>query len=97
MVAQKLIAEVFLSERWPRIEGLQLSGISMIALSALTRAGIKVARKGSHIFRHSLATQLLKNGATVPEIGQVLRLQDQNTTWIYTKVDIDALRTLSRQ
>lgn len=70
------------------------AGISMIAVSALTRAGFNVQRKGTHIFRHSLATQLLRAGASLTEIGQVLRHQDHDTTRIYAKVDIDALRAL---
>ena len=66
----------------------------MIAASALIRAGLDVRRKGTHIFRHSLATQLLRAGASLTEIGQVLRHQDHDTTRIYAKVDIDVLRTL---
>ena len=78
----------------PHIGFASSSGISMIAASALTRAGLDVRRKGTHIFRHSLATQLLRAGASLMEIGQVLRHQDHDTTRIYAKVDIDALRTL---
>ena len=68
----------------------------MIAAAALKRAGIQgVAHKGSHLFRHSLATALLRAGASLTEIGQVLRHQDHDTTRIYAKVDIDSLRVLS--
>jgi site-specific recombinase XerD len=49
----------------------------------------------AHIFRHSLATELLRSGATLSEIGQLLRHESQDTTRIYAKVDIEALRTLS--
>ncbi|WP_354037388.1 tyrosine-type recombinase/integrase [Bradyrhizobium sp. S3.2.6] len=48
-----------------------------------------------HIFRYSLATELLRSGATLSEIGQLLRHESHDTTRIYAKVDIDALRTLS--
>ncbi|WP_277751486.1 tyrosine-type recombinase/integrase [Corynebacterium silvaticum] len=47
------------------------------------------------MFRHSLATELLRSGATLSEIGQLLRHENHDTTRIYVKVDIDALRTLS--
>ena len=68
----------------------------MVATTALKRAGIEgVAHKGSHLFRHSLATALLRAGASLTEIGQVLRHQDHDTTRIYAKVDIDSLRVLS--
>jgi site-specific recombinase XerD len=70
--------------------------ITMIAKAALDRAGIEgCAHRGAHIFRHSLATELLRSGATLSEIGQLLRHQSHDTTRIYAKVDIEALRTLS--
>ena len=67
----------------------------MIAKTALKRAGIHgYAHQGAHIFRHSLATELIRFGATLPEIGQLLRHKSHDTTCIYAKVDIEALRTL---
>ena len=70
--------------------------ITMIAKTALDRAGIEgCAHRGAHVFRHSLATELLRSGATLSEIGQLLRHENHDTTRIYAKVDIDALRTLS--
>ncbi len=70
--------------------------ISMIARSALDRVGIEgCAHRGAHIFRHSLATELLRSGATLSEIGQLLRHESHDTTRIYAKVDVEALRTLS--
>jgi site-specific recombinase XerD len=68
----------------------------MIAKAALDRVAIEgSAHRGAHIFRHSLATELLRSGATLSEIGQLLRHESHDTTRIYAKVDIDALRTLS--
>jgi len=70
--------------------------ITMIAKTALDRVGIKgCAHCGAHIFRHSLATELLRSGATLTEIGQLLRHASHDTTRIYAKVDIEVLRTLS--
>jgi len=70
--------------------------ITMIAKTALERAGIRgYAHQGAHIFRHSLATELLRSGATLSEIGQLLRHESHDTMGIYAKVDVDALRTLS--
>jgi site-specific recombinase XerD len=70
--------------------------ISMIAKTALDRVGIEdCAHRGAHIFRHSLATELLRTGATLSEIGQLLRHQSHDTTRTYAKVDVEALRTLS--
>jgi site-specific recombinase XerD len=71
------------------------SGVQTVARSAIRRAGVTdLARRGSHAFRHSLATGLLRSGATLTEIGQLLRHEQQDTTRIYAKVDIDSLRTL---
>jgi site-specific recombinase XerD len=70
--------------------------ITMIAKAALDRVGIEgCAHRGAHIFRHSLATELLRRGTTLSEIGQLLRHESHDTTRIYAKVDIEALRTLS--
>ena len=70
--------------------------ITMIAKTALDRVDIKgCVHRGAHIFRHSLATELLRSGATLTEIGQVLRHESHDTTRIYAKVDIEALRSLS--
>jgi site-specific recombinase XerD len=70
--------------------------ITMIAKAALDRVGIEgCAHRGAHIFRHSLATELLRSGATLSEIGQLLRHESHDSTRIYAKVDIETLRTLS--
>lgn len=71
--------------------------ITMIAKQALERAGIEgYAHHGAHLFRHSLATDLLRSGASFDEIGQLLRHQCTDTTRIYAKLDIEKLRTLSQ-
>lgn len=69
--------------------------ITMIARMALKRAGVSgCAHHGAHLFRHSLATELLRSGATLSQIGQLLRHENHDTTRIYAKVDVAALRTL---
>jgi site-specific recombinase XerD len=87
---------LFLRTLAPRVGFASSYAITMIAKTALKRAGIRgFARQGAHVFRHSLATELLRSGATLSEIGQLLRHKSHDTTRIYAKVDIDALRTLS--
>jgi site-specific recombinase XerD len=85
---------VFVRTLAPHIGFASSSAISQIAVSALQRASLEVRRKGTHIFRHSLATELLRSGASLTEIGQVLRHQQQDSTRIYAKVDLNALRQL---
>ncbi|MBV8588514.1 MAG: tyrosine-type recombinase/integrase [Acetobacteraceae bacterium] len=87
---------LFLRTLAPKVGFASGCAITMIAKAALERAGIRgYAHQGAHIFRHSLATELLRSGATLSEIGQLLRHGSHDTTRIYAKVDIEALRTLS--
>lgn len=51
---------------------------------------------GSHILRHSLATDMLRKGASLEEIGDVLRHRSPLATTIYAQHDVDALRAISR-
>jgi len=65
------------------------------ATAAIRRAGIQSPRNGAHIFRHSLASEMLRQGASLDEIGRILRHKDPDTTAIYAKVDLNALRRLA--
>lgn len=86
---------VFLRHRAP-LRGFGDSiTVSTIVRRALIRAGIDSARKGAHLFRHTLATDLLREGASLDEIGELLRHRSPNTTALYAKVDLTALRTLA--
>jgi integrase/recombinase XerD len=71
------------------------SAISCIVQRALRRAGLNPELKGAHLLRHSLATDLLRCGASLSEIGQLLRHRQPTTTQIYAKVDIVALRGIA--
>ena len=87
---------LFLRTLAPHVGFASGCAITMIAKTALERAGIRgYAHHGAHLFRLSLATELLRSGATLSEIGQVLRHESPDTTRIYAKVDVEALRTLS--
>src|SRR5213593_4094455 len=74
---------------------IRLNAISGIVRGALTKAGVKSDRKGAHLLRHSLATDMLRRGASLDEIGHILRHSSPSTTAIYAKVDLDSLRTLA--
>lgn len=69
--------------------------VTAVARRALAQAELHPASKGAHLFRHSLATSMLRSGATMGEIGEVLRHRALNTTEIYAKVDFDGLRSLA--
>ena len=86
---------VFLRQRAP-YRGLgHPSTVSTIVARALDRAGLTPAQRGAHLLRHSLATEMIRHGASMSEIGQVLRHRSPNTTEIYAKVDFDALRDVA--
>lgn len=77
--------------------GLSLgSSLSGIVKQAARRAGIHMPGTAAHLFRHSLATNMLRGGASMAEIGEVLRHRSPNTTEIYAKVDFDGLRSLAQ-
>ena len=87
--------EVFLRLPAPH-KGMVGPTISGIVERALTRAGISSTHKGGHLLRHSLATRMLRGGASLAQIGQVLRHTRVDTTEIYARVDKKALRALAQ-
>jgi hypothetical protein len=84
---------LFLRVKAPRGE-LDRSAIAWVVRAACDRAGLP--RVGPHRLRHTAATEMLRRGASLREIGQVLRHREQKTTAIYAKVDRAALRALAR-
>ena len=68
--------------------------VSGIVADAARRAGL--GRVHAHRLRHTAATELLRTGASLPEIGQLLRHRRAATTAIYAKVDLDRLRLIAR-
>lgn len=88
---------VFLRLLQPYVGLTGPAAVAHIARDALARAGIRRTSRGAaHIFRHSLATRMIRSGASLPEISEVLGHRSPGTTAIYAKVDFDALRTVAR-
>ncbi|MGH3095834.1 MAG: tyrosine-type recombinase/integrase [Streptosporangiales bacterium] len=85
---------LFLRVTAPR-QGMDRCTVAWVVRAACDRAGLP--RVGAHRLRHTAATQMLRAGASLPEIGQVLRHREQKTTAIYAKVDHAALRALARE
>jgi site-specific recombinase XerD len=87
---------VFIRSRAPHraIKGPQT--VSTVVRRALQRAGLDPPIKGAHLLRHSLATQMLRRGATMSEIAEVLRHRSPQTTEIYAKVDVAGLCALAQ-
>ena len=94
--AQSQDRYVFQRVRAPRRAFGHASSISTIVFRALQRAGLYPPTKGAHLLRHSLATGMLRGGATMTEIAEVLRHRRPQTTEIYAKVDLVSLHALAQ-
>ena len=62
---------------------------------ALRHAGIQAPSQGANLLRHSLGSALLRQGATLKEIADLLGHRSLDTTTIYAKVDLAALRDVA--
>ena len=89
--------QLFVCMRAPRRGFAGASAVTTIVRRALDRADLHPVFKGAHLLRHSLATSMLRSGATMAEIGEVLRHRVPNTTEIYAKVDFEGLRSLAHE
>lgn len=87
---------VFLRLRPPIVGFPSSASVSSIVRAALRRAGLAPKHKGAHMLRHSLATEMLRKGARLEEIGQILRHRRPATTEIYARVDLTALQELAQ-
>jgi len=87
--------KVFLRVRAP-IHGMTSAAVSCLAWAVLARADVASRRKGAHVLRHTAATQMLRGGVSLPDIGEALRHARLDTTRIYAKVDFQTLRALAQ-
>ncbi len=86
---------VFIRMKAPHCGFAGAAAICDVVRRALWRADLDPEFKGAHLLRHSLATNMLRRGASLGQIGQLLRHCHPNTTQIYAKVDIEALRGIA--
>jgi site-specific recombinase XerD len=84
---------LFISVQAP-LGGLSSGAVQGVVGHACDRTGM--ARVGAHRLRHTLATELLRAGATLPDVGQILRHRTLSNTALYAKVDRAALRELAQ-
>jgi site-specific recombinase XerD len=85
---------VFIRSIAPYRGFLNATTIGSIVRKSLQKAGVKKTQSGPHLLRHTFATQMLRKGATLSEIGEILHHQSVDTTMIYAKVDLDNLALL---
>jgi site-specific recombinase XerD len=89
-------AHVFLRVQAPFRPFASASEIAGIVARAVARTGIEGVPTGSHLFRHSLATAMLRGGANLESVGTILRHRSPSTTAIYAKVDITMLEAVAQ-
>lgn len=70
--------------------------VKAVAAQAIRRAGVQAPSFGAHVLRHSAATGLLRQGASLQVIGEVLRHRSVDTTAHYAKVDVGLLQEVIR-
>jgi len=87
---------VFLRSRAPSIPFADGDGVSSVVRHALQRAGVKAPLKGAHLLRHTAATQMLRSGVPLDQIGLVLRHRSIDMSAHYAKVDVALLRGVAQ-
>jgi len=86
--------EIFLLLRAPRrpISGW---GVSYVVRKHIQLAGLNPPRRGAHVLRHSFATHLIRHGASLKQIGDLLGHRNLESTYIYTKTAVEHLREVA--
>lgn len=89
---------LFVTERAPRHAFKDGQVLNAILRNAFARTGLTPPTPyvGSHILRHSLAANLVRSGASMEEIGDMLRHRSRSTTMLYARLDIDGLRSIAQ-
>jgi len=86
---------VFIRAHAPFVGFSSAAAISTIVEDAIDRAGLDPPSRGAHLLRYSLATRTLGRGGSLAEIAELLRHRHPDTTALYAKVDLDALRSVA--
>jgi site-specific recombinase XerD len=89
---------LFVSHRVPYRPFANAEILNTVLRAAFKETGLRPPQKyiGSHLLRHSLATDMLRKGTSLDEIGDVLRHRSRASTAIYAKHDIEGLRSIAR-
>ena len=88
---------VFVRSRAPFRAFASHCAVSVIVAQAMRRAGVACPSRGAaHVLRHSIATSMLRQGASLQDIAVILRHRSIETTQIYAKVDVTALQRIAQ-
>jgi site-specific recombinase XerD len=78
------------------VHPMNAKAVSLVIRRALCRCGLEVPRPGSHLLRHTLASHLVQNGASLKAVADLLRHRDLNSASVYAHVDLPNLRPLAQ-
>ncbi|HEX8595071.1 MAG TPA: site-specific integrase [Pseudomonas sp.] len=89
---------LFVTKRAPNGPFKNGQVVNALLKDAFAATGVKPPSPyvGSHVLRHSLATNMVRKGASLAEVGDVLRHRSRSSTMIYAKLDIDGLRSIAQ-
>jgi len=90
------VDHVFLRSRAPSTPFADGDGVSSVVRHALQRAGVRAPVKGAHLLRHTAATQMLRHGVPLDQIGLVLRHRSLDMSAYYAKVDVALLHGIAQ-
>jgi len=85
----------FIRDRAPRVGFASSTAISTIVAYAIRKAKLDPPSHGAHLLRYSLATDVLRRGGSLAEVAELLRHRHPDTTALYAKVDLGALRSVA--
>lgn len=88
---------LFVTERQPRIGFTNGQILNAVLKDAFAKTGLKrpLPWVGAHVLRHSLAVSLVNQGSSIEEIAELLRHRSRATTLLYTRLDMEGLRSLA--
>jgi integrase/recombinase XerD len=76
-------------------EPISSNAVSAVVVRALRRAGVEAPLAGAYVFRHTVASRLVRRGASLKEVADFLGHRSLDTTAIYAKLDLEALREVA--
>jgi site-specific recombinase XerD len=82
---------VFLSNKAPFLPFVTSSAVSKIVRRAMNKLGIDSPRACAHLFRHSVATNMVCKGVDFKSVADILGHRSINTTEIYAKLNLESL------
>jgi integrase/recombinase XerD len=88
---------LFVTHRAPRLAFRDGQILNAVLGDAFKKTGLAPPTPyvGSHILRHSLATSMVRRGASLTEVGDVLRHRSRQSTMIYARLDVESLRSIA--